>query len=360
MKNFKPEYSSHLGGLLFAAFLTACGSTPHSSARLGTSAQPQAIILVIAPRKTDCNDGTDRQCMQVKQPGESYFHPLQDSIEGFTFREGSRSSLFVRVEPLDDHSAFRYSLIEVLKSEKDARSQAVTLENSRWRLQNFVSPIKDAQPPLPENFNAGIEFQNGQISGSGGCNRFFGTYLEGAREALKIQIAGSTLIACPEPEASLEKDYLLTLSRSATYRIADNRLELHGENHQILSTYRTETNRDLAGPTWKLHYYNNGSALESNRTTTLITAQFDGNGKLSGFSGCNGYFAGYQAKSNGLKIESAATTRRFCSSPGNDVMRVEQRYLHIFTRVAAYSVQGNRLTLYGNQGSRLAAFTTED
>jgi len=70
---------------------------------------------------------------------------------------------------------------------------------------------------------------DGQVSGTAGCNNYFASY-EADAEAGTITIgqAGSTMMACAEPEGIMEQEqgYLAALATAATYRIEANTLEM--------------------------------------------------------------------------------------------------------------------------------------
>jgi heat shock protein HslJ len=79
---------------------------------------------------------------------------------------------------------------------------------------------------------AGVEVNaifgaDGRVTGSGGCNRFFGPYVADD-EAISIGPLASTRMACAEPEGVMEQEAacLAALERVATWSIREIRLEL--------------------------------------------------------------------------------------------------------------------------------------
>jgi len=87
---------------------------------------------------------------------------------------------------------------------------------SAWR------PTHIGEMRLDDDGDMFVQFEaDGQVSGHGGCNRFFGTY-ELANGALQIGALGSTRMACAEPAMSFELAFLEALqSPSATTLVAD-------------------------------------------------------------------------------------------------------------------------------------------
>lgn len=81
---------------------------------------------------------------------------------------------------------------------------------------------------------------SGAVYGSGGCNRFFGTY-EAKGDTLAVQVIGSTMAYCPEMAA--EDAFIRTLDQTATYTIENGTLTLKGKgkgNYASLVSYTEE------------------------------------------------------------------------------------------------------------------------
>ncbi|HBW56805.1 MAG TPA: hypothetical protein DEF27_02995, partial [Oscillatoriales bacterium UBA8482] len=70
-----------------------------------------------------------------------------------------------------------------------------SLNGTDWKLLSWGNE-KSPQTVLKET-EISLQFQDDQISGSSGCNRYFASYtLED--EQLKFGVAGRTQMACPE------------------------------------------------------------------------------------------------------------------------------------------------------------------
>ena len=76
-----------------------------------------------------------------------------------------------------------------------------------------------------------------QISGSTGCNRFFGTYAAGEGASLKLEPAGMTLMACAGSADAQEKAFLDALRATASYRISGTTLELLDGGGRVLARF---------------------------------------------------------------------------------------------------------------------------
>ena len=83
-------------------------------------------------------------------------------------------------------------------------------------------------------------FSDGQLSGSGGCNRFTATY-EIDSERISIGPVASTRKACPEPEGVMdqEQQYFQALENATTYRLSSDRLELRDDNGSLQVAFST-------------------------------------------------------------------------------------------------------------------------
>jgi heat shock protein HslJ len=110
----------------------------------------------------------------------------------------------------------------------------------------------------------------------------------------------------------------------------------------------------LEGTGWTLTgYMHNGTVVPPIPGTT-ITLDFGTEGKISGSAGCNHYFASFEVKDTGITIGQAGSTEMYCSTPG--VMDQESTFFTLLVRSKTISVEGEHLTLYGEQGAPILTF----
>lgn len=110
-------------------------------------------------------------------------------------------------------------------------------------------------------------------------------------------------------------------------------------NHQ--AQQKPPVNSSLGGK-WFLTSLNN-AGYQGPR----ITLQFNENNRVSGFSGCNRYFASNNKQtSSSLNFGSIGSTKKLCVGRGAN--KLESYYLGALKQVKAYQLSGNRLTLKGN------------
>ena len=105
------------------------------------------------------------------------------------------------------------------------------LLNKQWVLQSSGVSTSEERP-IP-NTNISLEFTSeGRLSGSGGCNRYFGEYKVKPGNSLTIRGIGSTRMACPPGIMDQEMRYFEALQNTSTFRLDAHRLKLIDNNGQ--------------------------------------------------------------------------------------------------------------------------------
>ncbi len=139
---------------------------------------------------------------------------------GDRFRQGMTLGILVMLIALTGCSKTQQVLV------REPAAPAQTLEG-RWDLRSF-GPVGSETTVPTENPVFIIFSADGKITGSGGCNRYFGGWghLEGTEDAVRIWHTGSTRMACPEPIMTREYRFLEELSRVSKYRIEGKELRL--------------------------------------------------------------------------------------------------------------------------------------
>lgn len=232
------------------------------------------------------------------------------------------------------------------------------LEGTTWRLTQ-VAHADGQLHAVPASIEATATFAEGAVSGSGGCNRYTAGYTVDDGK-LSIERGASTMMACPEPQATVEKAFMAALEATKIYRIEDGQLAwLNAEGREI-ATFKPLEPAALTDVTWRATVYNNGrGAAVSLIDGSEITATFGTDGVLSGSAGCNRYHAAYVVEGASITIQAPASTRMACSEP-EGVMQQEQEYLNALSTAANYAIQGDRLELRTAEGALVASFQTGD
>ena len=111
-----------------------------------------------------------------------------------------------------------------------------TLEATFWKLVQLgntaITPSSDPQR------DPHIVLQPGEqrITGSGGCNRFAGSFERPGADALRLTGIVSTRVACAESDKTMQEALFFdALNQTRSYRLSGKRLELRGENGGVLA-----------------------------------------------------------------------------------------------------------------------------
>ncbi len=102
------------------------------------------------------------------------------------------------------------------------------LAGTRWLVQSIIgggpSQVREAQ----------VEFApEDRISGTAGCNRFFGVY-EAAAGAIDVRALGSTEMACESPLMQQEQVILAVLDKAERYEMQGEQLVITAEDGRRL------------------------------------------------------------------------------------------------------------------------------
>ncbi len=207
-----------------------------------------------------------------------------------------------------------------------------------------------------------LNFGNdGQITGTAGCNHYFASYeVKGA--AISIGQAGSTEMYCSTPGVmDQESAYLTLLHQAMTIAVDNDRLTLaDAKGSTILTFTRTvpPATEPLIGTNWTLDSFHTADAVSSVIFGTTITAVFSDDGRVAGSAGCNRYFAQYNITGTSLSISGIGSTKMYCTTPG--VMQQETTYLASLDLVKTFTIQGNRLTVSDAKGIPMLSFVKSD
>lgn len=128
-----------------------------------------------------------------------------------------------------------------------AIAQSASLSGS-WKLVNMTAE-NSPMPMLPVGEKVPIaDFANGKISGSGGCNRFIGSYETKAR-TINVSPLGSTFMACDEAVMTQELRFLTALQGAQRYEVDQGQLTIFYENERGAGVLRfaSQNNEPVQG-----------------------------------------------------------------------------------------------------------------
>lgn len=107
-----------------------------------------------------------------------------------------------------------------------------SLQSTSWTL-TALGDVGNVSPAL-ENSEVTIEFDAGEVSGSAGCNQYFGSYSAGRDGTFSVDNMAWTEMACLEPGVmEQEQEYLSTLLEAESYAATDTSLTITGGGRQL-------------------------------------------------------------------------------------------------------------------------------
>ena len=108
------------------------------------------------------------------------------------------------------------------------------LEGKTWVLESYGDPDNPTAVIVDTRVTA--EFAAGQVNGSAGCNRYFGSY-EAGQETIAFGPTGSTMMECGEPEGRMDQEYsyLQALGEAEEYEVKDGKLLITYADGQVLT-----------------------------------------------------------------------------------------------------------------------------
>ncbi len=230
-----------------------------------------------------------------------------------------------------------------------------SLEGTLWALESYRNRDGEMVDAILDS-GARAEFEDREITGTSGCNRFFGPY-EVDGNSISIGPLGATLMACPEPLMEQEFGFTTGLQSAATYQISGDTLELADAEGNVVVTMVESEPLSLSGTRWIAIGVNNGrGGVQSVVIGNEIFAEFGEDGSLSGLAGCNNYSGTYEADDENMSIGPLAATQMFCAEP-EGTMEQEGEYFAALGTVATWSIDGDRLQLRTDEGSLAVDYT---
>jgi heat shock protein HslJ len=241
------------------------------------------------------------------------------------------------------------------ETETPQATTGLPLESTSWGLISYSDSAGSLQP-VPDGVTVTALFSDGTVSGSGGCNRYSAGY-EVDGSSLTIGAPAATLIACPEPQGSVEQAFFVALGEIASYATDEASLTLSDGDGEPLLVFDVVEAVSLTGTQWAATGVNNGKqAVVSIAAGTSITATFAEDGTVSGSAGCNRYNGGYTTDGDSIDIGPLASTRKACEP---DVMTQEAAFLAAMENATTVTVDGASLELRDADGALQVSFSAE-
>lgn len=218
-------------------------------------------------------------------------------------------------------------------------STAADLSGVTWLLDDL-----GGKPPVAETFPSAAFAEDGTIAGTGGCNRYRGSYTVSGSTIKIDEALASTMMACEETVMAQEAAFFDALVKARAFSVEGEKLILSDDAGKTLAVF-TAQSQSLAGTKWQVQAYNNGkSAVVSVLEGTTPSVEFSEDGKVSGSGGCNTIAGSFTTKDGDIKIGPLASTMMACSEP-EGIMEQEAALLAALESAATYSIEGPRLEM---------------
>ena len=147
---------------------------------------------------------------------------------------------------------------DVSREESDDEQQ-FRWDNIAWQLEHLIEPNGETTS-VKDGTIIDALFTKGQLSGSGGCNRYFGKFEISEESKLMVSPVGSTMMACSEIINEQERRYFDSLAKVGGYRYDEEArlLTLSDQEGNSLLVFKTKTQPTLEKNQWQVSGINNG------------------------------------------------------------------------------------------------------
>jgi len=129
-------------------------------------------------------------------------------------------------------------LIAVAGACAEVSEDGVGLEDTTWVLVSYGEQENRHSVLEGTQITATFDSTENQLSGSAGCNSYFGAYeVNGSKLSIPGPIA-ATEMACLEPEGAMdqEQEYLKTLQAAESFQISDGELRISCGDQVLIFT----------------------------------------------------------------------------------------------------------------------------
>ncbi len=236
------------------------------------------------------------------------------------------------------------TLTLVLTQQTHAQDSSLGLFGRTWTLTEMDGRSFSADKP-----NIEFDRDTKRVSGSGGCNRFGGTFaVDGSM--MKISRIFSTKMACLDAEVQqVETSFLQLLETTSRFEVQRNTLRLYaGDRAVLVFVDRAASSQsgastgaaDLGGTSWQLVKFqsSDGKTLTPD-DRSKYTVAFASDGRVTARIDCNrGSGTWKSERPNQLRFGPLALTRAMCP-PGS----LHDRIVTDWSAVRSYVIKAVRL-----------------
>jgi heat shock protein HslJ len=227
------------------------------------------------------------------------------------------------------------------------------LPKTEWQLQTIGSKDGTASSVV-SGTSVTLVFDDEGVSGSAGCNRYFGSYTVHGN-TISVGAIGSTKMHCGEAGVmDQEQRYIATLAEIVSFGIDSDRLTLFDEQGNVRLVFAfAPPEAPLTKTHWMLDSITEDTTVTQITGDRVITAVFD-DVRISGTGGCNSYSAEYHIDGDEMTITDPIRTLVYCMP--ETLMELESRYFSLLPQMAGYTIDGDRLCLFSSDKKTILTF----
>ncbi len=196
---------------MFSLLLNSCSTTK---------------TIYVADSFANCKGGESEKCIQVKEAQEDDWTLLNNTIEGFDYKEGSIYKIEVKTTKIknssSDGTTLKYKLVKVIYKEKSEMPEEKLSFNGNWKVSSLIGLDNLSKSPT-----LNIDHIKKQISGNAGCNSYGVDFsIEGNQ--IKFGIPVATKMMCSNMK--VEKTFFNCLQNTSQYKLVDGKLKLYSKD----------------------------------------------------------------------------------------------------------------------------------
>ena len=200
------------------------------------------------------------------------------------------------------------------------------------------TPLPDKPQPAPPVINAFSVTPN-QVQ-VGGCVQV-AWRVSGGTTLVQI-LRNGVIVLDNGPWEGAQQDCLSAEGNYAYRLLASNSAGQQLSQEGTVSVQASAPQNPLAGTSWRVATYWNGSEMAAVLPGTNLTAGFRPDGGVDGSSGCNNYSSVYSVNGGVISIVPPSATHRMCAEPAG-VMEQEHTFLNALASALTFRIEADRL-----------------
>lgn len=224
---------------------------------------------------------------------------------------------------------------------KEAEYSIEQLSGRYWKLVEV-----EGKPVSKEGGNNGKEahikfLEDNRVSGTGGCNSFFGSFELGEHRRIRFNQIGATQMACVNME--IDAAIYRVLEKTDNFSLNEDTLTLNRAKMAPLAKFIAVDKKEenVLNGDWELNYISGPritfEGLYPNKKPTLTISLPDT--MASGSGSCNRFRTAISIDGNNIRFGEVASTRMYCEGDG------EMVYFTTLKKINQYALSNDNNTL---------------